>query len=109
MALNINDILNQMLQVAEKSLGAKWPAISDIATSEFKKLSQNIIDIEEMKSNGTISEEKAKLQIEIQKNAIKTVLLTEKGLSLLAVESAINGALGVIANVVNTAIGWSIL
>lgn len=109
MPLDFNQIFAQMVQAASQSLGTKWSPIKDVATSEFKKLSQNIIDIESMKLAGTITEEQAQLQIQLQKNVIKTVMLTEAGLGLLAVESAINAALGVVTGVVNRAIGWQLL
>jgi hypothetical protein len=45
----------------------------------------------------------------MQKLASQNVLLTLQGLSLLAVEAAINAALGVIKTAVNTAIGFALL
>jgi len=109
MALNTNELLEQMTKALKDNLSEHWPAIRDLATSEVKKLAQNMADIEAMKIAGTISEEQARLQLNIQKNSLKTVLLTEKGLGLLAVEAAINAALGVVSAAVNKAIGWSIL
>lgn len=107
--MHADELLKQMLKAAGQKLGMKVPAISGLAKSEFKKLSQNLVAIEKMKLNNTITEQKAKLQIEIQKNALKTVILTEKGLSVLAVEDAINAALDVISKTVNTSIGWILL
>jgi hypothetical protein len=49
------------------------------------------------------------LHIEIQKSTFRTVLLSIKGLGLIAVEDTINAALGAIAKVVNKAIGWEVL
>jgi hypothetical protein len=65
--------------------------------------------IGEMKLKGEITEEQARLQMNIQRNSMQVVLLTVEGLGKLAVESAINAAIGVIKTAVNTAIGWSIL
>ena len=47
--------------------------------------------------------------MEIQKNASRTVLLTIEGLGLLAVEAAINAALNVVKDAVNTGIGFTLL
>ncbi|WP_206203761.1 hypothetical protein, partial [Thermococcus sp. M36] len=63
----------------------------------------------QMKLDGTCTQEQAELLINMQKQAVQTVLLTEKGLALLAVQNAINAALGAIATTVNTAIGWALL
>jgi hypothetical protein len=107
--LDANELLAEMLKAVKKSLEDKWPQVRDLATSEFRKFAQNIEDIKGMKSNGTITIEQARLQLDIQKNSIKTVLLTEEGLGLLAVEAAINAAIDVIKEAVNKIIGWGLL
>ncbi len=109
MALDITVLLNQMVGAAEASLGANWPGIKDLATSSLKGIAQNLVDIEQMKLTGTISEEKANLLISMQKNAAKMVIATEIGLGLLAAEAAINAALDAVKTAVNSAIGWSVL
>jgi hypothetical protein len=107
--LNIEDLLKKMLEAAKGSLTKDWQKISGVATSSLKALAQNLVDIEEMKLDGTITQEKAALMIDMQKNTIKIVMLTEKGLGLLAVEAAINAVIGVVKDTVNTAIGWTLL
>lgn len=109
MALKVNDIFEKMVQAAKKSLGENWYGIEDLVTWEFKKLSHNIVDIEEMKLNGSITEEVAQLQIDLQKNTMKTMMLTEVAIGILAVEAAINAAFNVVSVMVNKAIGWKIL
>jgi|SRR6185312_13090516 len=107
--LDINTMLDNMVSAAKSSLSDKWLGIADAASTPMKNLAQNIADIEKMKINGTITEEKAQLLIDMQKNAIKTVLLTEEGLGLLAAQAAINAITDVLKGTVNKAIGWSLL
>jgi hypothetical protein len=109
MPLNTDDLLRQMLEAAKPELGKHWSDMSGLATSGFKNLSRNLADIAAMKEAGTITEEQALLMIDLQKNALKTLLLTEKGLGLLTVQNVINAALGVVRQAVNTAIGWPLL
>jgi hypothetical protein len=45
----------------------------------------------------------------MQKNALKTVLLSEKGLGLLAAEAAINSILDAVRTAVNTALGFALV
>lgn len=45
----------------------------------------------------------------MQKSASRSVLLTVKGLSLLAAEEAINAALAVVRTVVNTAVKFTLI
>jgi hypothetical protein len=107
--LDITDILSKMLAAAEASFKGSWPKIKDLATSSTKTLAQNIVDIEDLKIRGAITNEQAKLKLEVQKNAFKILLLSEEGLGLLAVEAALNAVLGVIKDVVNTAVGFALI
>ena len=65
--------------------------------------------VEKLKLLGQIDEEEAELQFNIQKNASRTVLLTIEGLGILAVEQAINAALDVVSDTVNTALGFNLI
>jgi len=109
MALNFNSLLKDMVSAAKESLGEHWVGIKDVATTSFKSLALHLVEIEKMRVNGTITQEKAFLLTGMQKDAIKIAIATEKGLSLLAAEAALNAALDVVRKAVNTAIGFAIL
>jgi hypothetical protein len=109
MAIDVAQLVGQMINAAAGVLGKKWPDVKEYAESEFKKLGECILTIESMKLQGKITEDQARLHIEIQKNAMRTVMLTVEGLGILAVEQAINAAFVIVRNTVNTALGWKIL
>lgn len=109
MALDTTTLLNEMVEAAKNSLGSHWPAIKDLAITSLQNIAQNVIAVEQMKINGTITQEKAAFLINMQKNAAQMVIATEVGLGLLAAEAAINAALDVIRVSVNKAIGWNIV
>ncbi len=109
MALDVSTMLKNMLEAAEESLKDNWGDVKDVATSSFKTLAQNLADIEAMKIAGTISQEKACLMIAMQKQAVIIAIATEETLGLVAAQNALNAALSVIKDTVNTAIGWAIL
>ncbi len=108
-SINFNDIFEKMVAAGKESLHTNWATIKDLATSSYKTLAQNIVDIEKMNIAGTITKEQAKLKIGIQKNAFTTILLTEQGLGLLAVEAALNASLNVIKDLVNSAVGFLLI
>lgn len=108
-ALDFNIILNEMISAGKASFSSKWPKIKDLATTSFKKLSLTLVNIEEMRLAGTITEAQAKLMVDMDKNSFKIVLLSVEGLGLLAVEDALNAALNVIRKAVNTAVGFILL
>ena len=53
--------------------------------------------------------QQAELHLQIQKNAMRSVLLTVEGLGLLAAEQAINQALALVKDQVNAAVGFALL
>ncbi len=59
--------------------------------------------------SGEITEDQTKLHHDIQKNATRSVLLTNEGLGLIAVEQAINAAMDVLKETVNGAFDFALL
>ena len=100
-----------MLDAAAPKLQKAWPEAKDYATVEFKKYLMQVEHIEEMKLAKKITEEKATFLLDMQRNSMRSVLLTVEGLGLLAVEAAINAALDAVRDAINTAIGggWKVL
>lgn len=109
MSLNASELASKMLTAVEAALSAMWPEIKDYAEGETKKLTQSLVTIEKLRLSGQITEEQARLHLDIQKNASRTVLLSVEGLGILAVEQAINAALNVVKDTVNTAVSFTLL
>lgn len=109
MALNLDQLLPQMLKAAEGVFAAKWPDVRSYAEGEFRKIGLDILRIEQMKLSGKITPEQAGLLLDIQKNASRAVLLSLEGIGLIMAQNAINAALGVIRDTVNKALGFVLL
>jgi len=107
--IDYNKLVQNMLKAAKGIIKKHWDETKPYAEKEFKAFTENIKLIAELKHLNKITEEQAKLYVEIQRNSMRIVLLTIKGLGILAVEGAINAALNVIRTTVNKAIGWTIL
>jgi len=108
-SINVDQLVASMLLAAQQVLAQKWPEAKDYAESEFKKIGEAIAFIEAQRALNLMSDEKAKLHLEMQKNAAKTMLLTLEGLGILAVEAAINAALDVLKTTVNSALGFALV
>ena len=80
-----------------------------MAELQLKSILHNFEQIAELKIKGKITEEQARLQIKIQKESIRTILLSFEGIGIIAAEQAINESLSVIKNTVNKYIGWKLL
>lgn len=109
MSLNASLLGKDILTAFQSTFTSKWPDIKDYAEAEARKMAQTLVMIESLKISGKINEEQAALHLEIQRNATRMVLLTLEGLGILAVEAAINAALSVVKESVNTAVGFALL
>lgn len=109
MSLDTQQLVQDMLGAAKLNLGKFWKQAKPFADNETLNMANKLLMIEKLKLEGKITKEEALLHIDIQKSAFRTVLLSIKGLGLIAVEGTINAALGAIAKVVNKALGWGLL
>ncbi|MFQ5656343.1 MAG: hypothetical protein ACE5G5_02285 [Candidatus Methylomirabilales bacterium] len=107
--INVEKLVKEMAGAALGVLKEKYPSVKNYAEVEFKKLGETILMIQKAKILHEIDEEDARILIDMQKNAMRSVMLTVEGLGIIAVEQAINAALGVMRDTVNTAIGWTLL
>jgi hypothetical protein len=109
MAIDVQSLATQMLTVAIPLLKADAQNAESFAKVEFTKIAQTIASIGEQLAANQINQQQAILLLNMQKLASQNVLLTLQGLALLAVEAAINAALGVVKTAVNTALGFALL
>jgi hypothetical protein len=109
MALDVGTLATQMLGAALPILKKDAQEAEAFAKLEFTKIAQTIIAIGEQVVSGQINQQQAGLLLDMQTSASRNVLLTLKGLALLAVEAAINAALNVVKSTVNTALGFALI
>lgn len=107
--VNTTEVLKKMLEAAKAVFNTQWKEVKPYAEQEFKAFTQNIQMINKLKEKGKITEAQAKLYFENQNLSIRIVLLSLEGISLVTIENAINAAINVVKDTVNTAIGWTIL
>jgi hypothetical protein len=109
MALDVGTLSEQMLSAALPILKKDAQDAESFAKTEFTKIAQTIVAIGEQLSAGQLNPQQASLLLDMQTSASRNVLLTLKGLALLAVEEAINAALSVVKGAVNGALGFGLI
>lgn len=109
MGVDVPKLTSDMIDAAKNVVADKWPQVGEYAESEFRKITESIATIENLKLLGEITEEQAQLHLEIQANASRMVLAALEGMSLIIAEQAINAALNVVKDVVNTTLGWKVI
>ena len=109
MSINIDDLVQSMLSAAKDVFDADWPEIKEHAETELKGIAEGIALIERLRLQGKITQKQSKLLIKMKKNTAQIVLLTLKGIGIVTVEKAINAALKVVKDTVNTTLDFSLL
>lgn len=107
--LILTTLLEEMVAAARTTLEENWPTVAAVASSSFKTLAQALVDIQDMKKDGTISDEQARLLLNMHKNTAKIVLLSVDVIDIVKAEAVINAALNAIKIPVNAALGFHIL
>jgi hypothetical protein len=109
MALDVGDLAGKMFDAAFAVLMGKTPGIANYLRGECAKLAHTFATIEAEQASGEISLDEARLLLEMQTSASRSVLLTSEGLGLLAAEQAINAALDAVRSAVNAALPFALL
>ena len=107
--LSIDDLIRSMTGAVKASLGRDWSKARLFAEPELDRLARVLLNIGEMTAAGTITREEAAALLEIHKNTTRMVMLTVKGIGLLAAENAINAALDAVKAPLNAALGVALL
>jgi hypothetical protein len=105
-SLNLSTLVNDMVHAGSTVLAEKWPDIRDNFRGEMEEIGKAILRMQTLLAMGEITQEQARLAIDIQKKSATAVMIGNKLMSRIAVEGAINAALGSVAKTVNTALGW---
>lgn len=109
MSLDIEDLGKKLLSAMQGSLSEAWAKAEAFAKPEAQKIAQTIVSIEASHLAGKITEEQARLLLEMQKNASRAVILAVQVIGLVAAEKAINDALSAVKDLVNKAVGFVLI
>jgi hypothetical protein len=108
-SIDINKVASDMLNVAKGVLTTQWASVEPFAKLQFKQLAQNLELIVSLKIAEKITEEQCGLLLSMHKHSQTILLISLEGISIVAAENAINAALGVVKDAVNTAIGFPLI
>lgn len=101
--------LKLMLRACEEQQIEQWQNIKAHAENELRSLLLMIEWLAEMKTAGEISTEQARIHIDIQKNTMRTRLMSLPGISMVAAEHLINNAIDSVRKDLYEEIGWVIV
>ena len=107
--VTLENLDEKMFAAAKSSLGSKFASVELYLKAESEKLAITLRMIIESYAAHEISKAEAKILLNQQKVAISAVLTAVEGLSAVAVQAALNAALKVVKDVVNSKIGFPLL
>ena len=103
--LDLEALVKEMGNVAIPHLKGGAAKAREFGKVEADKMARTALMLATGVAAGKIDQDEAKLVLEVQKNASRSVLLTIKGLGIVAVENAINAAVRVLLKAVQKATG----
>jgi hypothetical protein len=98
-----------MLAAAEKVLKVHWNDVRPFAETEMQKLALTAAQIEAGRREGSLSVAQVKILLRMQANASQSVLTAVETVGMIAAQDAINAALQVLTQAVNSAVGFALL
>jgi hypothetical protein len=100
---------DKIFSTAKDTFGRQFKSVKQFLRGESEKLAITLRMIIEARISGNVSEEEARILLNQQKMAMSAVLTAAEGISLIAVQSAINAALNVVRQFVNGKVGFGLL
>ena len=94
--IDLDALVKDMGKAALPFLRAGAARARDYGRAEAEKMARTAVLLAKGIAAGKIDADEAQLVLDVQKNASRTILLTIKGLGIVAVEKAINAALDVL-------------
>jgi hypothetical protein len=107
--IDFAQLAKDMLAAAKPSLLAHWNSVRPFAETEMQKLAETALQIKLGQADGSLTQQQAQILLKMQANASQAVLTAVETVGMIAAQDAINAALNVLKQALNTAIGFSFL
>jgi len=101
--------LSAMLDACNKAKFNNWNTIKPHAENEFNSLLQVLLWLAKMRQNDEITTEQARIHVDIQKNTMRTRLMTLPSVTMVDAEHIINTAIDSIRTDFYTQMDWVII
>jgi replicative superfamily II helicase len=106
--INIQQLVQKMLDASKGELGKHFKEAKDYAALSYKNILENAELLATKTAAGELTEEQARILLNMHTKAAQNVLLTIEGIGIIAAERAINAAIAVVRDTVNALLPISI-
>jgi hypothetical protein len=101
-------LLSDMIDAAQGALTENWSSIGPFVEFECTHIRDSLAMIVTMKSQGKLDEDQARLQLDVQKENLLSLLLTLKGVRKIQAENAVNAIMKIVISAANRLLGMSL-
>ena len=99
--IDYKQVIAASLSAAKEELGKSWKAFKPYAEHEFRQFAENVEFLANLTANGQIGEGELKARLEIQRLALKNVLLTIKGIGLVTAQNTVNAVIKIVTTAIS--------
>jgi hypothetical protein len=107
--MNANTIATDMIAAAASAAQAQWASIREVATHEFRILSQRVTSVALAVSSGEMTRKVARLLLKTAQSQLVAVLAMLSTMVMAAAQKIVRAAIGAIKTAVNTAVGFALI
>lgn len=109
--MNVSNVLEDMMAASKESFGDSWDDIKDLAQVEFKTILHRLNDIAKsvLDKNNSVNKRTARYLVKSQVQLATQAIVAVTTMTIVAVQKAINAALKVVKQAVNTSLGVVLL
>lgn len=111
MTVNVDEVLSAMTAAGKQVFADNWGTISTYAETEFKKMSQQMVDIaanvakHELDPSQGYSADVGKMLMDMQRLSTVSVLIAMSTMTMVAAQQALNAMLEIVKNTLGGVIG----
>lgn len=102
--IDIKEIVKDCIASSKQILGDTWNELKPYADHEYRQFAENAEFLAKLKIAGQIDNTELQARLDIQRLALKNVLLTIKGIGLIAAQNVINAITGIVFAAIESAL-----
>lgn len=107
--LDVSALAKVMLSAALKAVGPDLQAPAKFLEQEFVKLGTVFLQVQQGRKKKEISDDEARILVDMQKKAARSALLTIEGFGEIVAVKALGAAISAVAGTVNQEVGMPLV
>lgn len=103
-SIDFEKVVNDCLEATRGELGRSWKKFKPFAEHELRQFAENAEFLARLRHDQVIDADELNARLEIQRLALRNVMLTIKGVGLVTAQNTVNAILGIVAKAVRNAL-----